>query len=238
MYDVEAIKASHIEWAEKSKEITIHPAIIEFMIKQPSLLDPTDEMIKESAVKLSKIHDRRAWEMFSRWIQKSEMDFEAGRTKFNPLAKDPQTLNLMFLTALGFVGTMAAGKFRSFVETDYQALDAKRILEKWDDAVAAQIKKVVGIGRATELAAYNELLIDYMKQHVKDNKLSKVQGENFCKYVDLIPKELRTDIWQRFNKEIREISTDWLGRFPKGKELFADAFRNPNRKTPAPAATV
>jgi len=230
VYDVEAIKASHVEWAAKVDSLNVHPAVIEFMIKQPSLLDPTDEMIKESATKLSKIHDRRAWDMFSKWIHKAEMDFEAGRTKFNPLAKDPKSLNLMFLTALGFVGMMAAGKFRSFIETDYQALDAKRILEKWDDAVSAQIKKVVELGRATELSAYNELLIDYMKQNAKDNKLTKTQGENFVKYVELIPKELRTDVWQRFNKEIREISTDWLSRFSRGKELFADAFRNPNRK--------
>lgn len=235
-YDKEAIHKSHEEWETKKKDLTIHPAVIEFMIKQPSFLDPTDELIKESATKLSKIFDRRAWEMFSNWIHKAEMDFAAERTKFNPLAKDPQSLNELFMACLGFVGAMAAGKFRSFIETDYQALDAKRILEHWDDAVEAQIKKVVGLGRCTELGAYNELLIEYIKQHVKDNKLSKTQGDNFVKYIECIPKELRTDIWVTFNKECHDVSTDWFGRYPKGKMLFSDAFRKPNAKKDA--ATV
>jgi hypothetical protein len=230
------IHESNARWNEIKKSISIHPAVIEFIRKYPEFLDPSKEILKEAASKgVTKVHDRRAWEKFSDAINKWEADHEAGTRNKEPLSKEAVVLDLMTLVATGFVGHLAGIKFRSFIETDYQSLDANAILNKMDETVERHLKDIIKKGRIPELASYNELVIAYVKKHVTD-KFNDKQKKNLSKYLDLLPNELIGDFWQKFNQECKVVSEDWY-QFNKdaNKKIVLRALKNPTIQEKAKA---
>lgn len=230
---------SQEEWFAWADKAGIHPAIVEFLRRYPDFLDPTTELLKEASSKgITKVHDRRAWDKFSRTLNKLIDDNAKGVRADDPLSKAAQPLNFLTMVAQGFVGHLAAVKFRSFIETDYQALDAATILNKWSDAVEKQINKIVDIGRIPELATYNDALIAHIKKHVKD-KLNPTQKKNLSKYLSMIPKEVRADIWQKFNQDCKAISEDWyMTPGANNGDLVLGALVNPDKAKKATAPAV
>jgi MoxR-like ATPase len=231
------IQESHDRWNKTRKSATIHPSVMEFIRKYPEFLDPSKEVLKEAASKgVTKVHDRRAWEKFSNTINKWEADHEAGTRAKEPLSKEATVLDLMTLVATGFVGHLAGIKFRSFIETDYQSLDANAILNKMDETVEGHLRDIIKKGRIPELASYNELVIAYIKKHVTD-KLTDKQKKNLSVYINLLPNELIGDLWQKFNVECKVISEDWYNSDKgKNKEIALRAFRSPDAKKRATVA--
>lgn len=228
---------SQQEWLAWAEAKGVHASVIEFIRKYPEFLDPSKELLKEASNKgVTKVHDRRAWEKFSDAINKWEADHQAGTRDREPLSKEPATLNLMTLVATGFVGHIAGIKFRSFIETDYQSLDANAILNKMDETIERHLKGIIAKGRIPELASYNELLIAYVKKHVKD-KLSDKQNKNLSKYLDLLPNELIGDYWQKFNQECKEISELWYQSSKDNNKIVLRALSNPESKKKMAAAT-
>ena len=222
-----------LSWAEG--EGGIHEAIIQFIRKQNNFLDPTPEAIKEAAKQgVVKVHDRRAWEMLSKTIKKFEADFDAHNRPFHPLAKNEDAYSQLILVTGAFVGTMASVAFKSFIEMDYDALDANVILNNWTKEIEKKLRGVVKIGRIPELAAYNDLIIAYIKNKIK-TKLSKKQKNNLTAYVSILPSELLGDFWQHFNEELKDISEDWYNHDnDTTANLIMGALVNPNaeRRTP------
>ena len=224
-----------LAWADKKG---VHASVMEFIRKYPEFLDPSKEVLKEAAAKgVTKVHDRRAWEKFSNAINKWEDDFQAGTRDKEPLSKEPVPLDLMTLVATGFVGHLAGIKFRSFIETDYQSLDANAILNKMDKTIEDHLKDIIKKGRIPELASYNELVIAYVKKHVTD-KLSDKQKKNLSKYLDLLPNELIGDCWQKFNQECKAISEDWYQSDKGNAKIVLRALSNPDVKKKAAAAAT
>jgi galactose-1-phosphate uridylyltransferase len=133
------------------------------------------------------------------------------------------------------VGHLAGIKFRSFIETDYQSLDANAILNKMDETVERHLKDIIKKGRIPELASYNELVIAYVKKHVTD-KFNDKQKKNLSKYLDLLPNELIGDFWQKFNQECKVVSEDWY-QFNKdaNKKIVLRALKNPTIQEKAKA---
>jgi hypothetical protein len=196
-----------LSWAEGH----IHESIIQFIRKCPEFLDAPPEMIKEASKQgVVKVQDRRAWEMFSKSIKKLEKDFEDEKRPLHPLDKKPEASGPLILMTSSFVGTMAATAYQSFVMTDYQALDANAILNKFNPDIKKKIKEIVEAGRIPELAAYNELLLAYIDKHVKDH-FNPRQKENLVYYLELLPKEIVSDFWKKFNNDFKEVSKDWYG---------------------------
>jgi MoxR-like ATPase len=197
------------EWLDWAVESSVHPVVVEFIRRHPELLDPTKELLADAATKgVTKVHDRRAWHKFSNTIHKHVADYEAGVLKTDPLSKDAQALNWMFLVAGGYVSTIAQAAFKRFLELDYKALDANIILNKWTGEIADRLKGLVDKNRITEIAAYNELLITWIGENVKD-ALTDVQARNLALYLTIIPNEAVGDLWKKFNKDQREISSKW-----------------------------
>ena len=222
---------SYEEWIDWATHLgQIHPAIIEFIRKNPKFLDPTTDLLKDMATKgVSKIHDRRAWEMFSKTVNKLHADFEASKRDKAPLAKDVSNLIYLNQIASGFVGSLAATKFRGFIESDYQALDADTILNKWDAAVAKRMKTVVEKGLIPEIGAYNETLIGFIQDTVKGN-LSAKQAENLYNYASMIPNETLADFWTKWNTENKAVSEAWYATDKRIPKMLTAAIMNPSNK--------
>jgi len=196
-----------LSWAEG--EGHIHDAIVQFIRKNPDLLDPTPEMIKEAMKRgVVKVHDRRAWELFSKTLNKYEVDAANGERPFKPLAKNEEAYSELILDAGMFVGLTASTMFKTFIEMDYDALDANIILNKYDDSIEKKLVSIVDAGRTPELAAYNDMIIAYIKKTIK-TKLSKNQKTNLTNYLYVLPNELVGNFWQNFNETLKEISEDW-----------------------------
>jgi len=230
------------EWLDWATSAKVHPAVTEFIRRQPELLDPTKEMLIEASTKgITKVHDRRAWHKFSNTIHKLVADHEAGLLDKHPLSKDTQSVNWMFQIAGGYVSTVAQSAFKKFLELDYQSLDANIILNKWTDDIETRVKDIVAGNRITEIAAYNELLIVWIKENVKDT-LSDRQGANLARYLDLLPNEAIGDYWKKFNRDAKEISAKWYTmkslRGEPNHKIIIRATVNPTalKKTQAAAA--
>jgi hypothetical protein len=146
--------------------------------------------------------------MFSKAINKFEADQVAGTRSSKILGKAPEELSFLIQLATGFVGHMAGIKFASFVELDYDALNADIILNKWNDGIAAKIQKIVDAGRIPELSSYNELILAYLKKNVTGS-VSKKMGDNLGEYFKLIPKELCADLWTKWNQEQGDVANGW-----------------------------
>ena len=197
------------EWLEWADGNGVHPVVTEFIRKNDTLLDPSSEMLREASTKgITKVHDRRAWVKFSDTINKLVQDYEEGKLEKNPLGKDPAQVNWLFLIATGYVSTIAAAQFKNFMETDYQSLNASIILNQWTKDIEKRLKDIVDKGRIPELAAYNGMLLDYIKKNIKD-KLTKAQAEALTRYTMLLPNELVGDLWQKGSRDCKEVFEDW-----------------------------
>jgi len=224
---------SYEEWLSWARENKLHEAVVQFIIKYPDFLDPTKEFLEESARQgVKEVHDRRAWHMFSDSLIEREMHHDAGRITKGPLDKSPENIDWLHQFGNGFVGHMAATKFRSFVETDYQSLDANRILNKWDEEVEKHLKGVVKRGKILELGSYNELILDYIKTKVK-SKLDAKQKVNLSQYLKIIPNEVVADFWQKLNQDHKIISEDWYASSTDNSKIILGSLVNPDAKKKA-----
>lgn len=218
------------EWLKWADENGIHKSVSMFIRKNSTFLDPTKEVLQEAMNQgVKKVHDRRAWHKLSNTITKLEADYEAGNRKHHPLEKKPKSLDFLEMASAGFVGSLAAAQFRSFIETDYESLDADRIINKFDAEVEAFINKLIKEKRQVELGAYNDLILDYIKKNIKE-KLSKKQGENLSKYLSMIHNEAVGDFWQGWNSEQRAVSEDWYTRDDQNKKIIMKALLSPEIK--------
>ena len=229
------------EWLSWAVEKGLHPVIVDFIRRQPEMLDPTKEMLVEASTKgITKVHDRRAWHKFSNTINKLVADYEKGDLDKDPLGKETAAVNWMFQVAGGYVSTIAQSAFKKFLETDYQALDANIIINKWTDDIADKIKDIVAKNRITEIAAYNELIIAWTLANVKD-ALNSRQSENISQYLRLVPNEAVGDYWKKWNKSQKAVSEAWYQQKCHGEpnhNIFLRATVNPTtlKKNMAAAA--
>jgi hypothetical protein len=116
-------------------------------------------------------------------MQKAHKD---GILAFDILDRNQKSMDFLFKVAQGHVGHMAATEFKSFIETDYQALDANVILNKWDDDVAKRLEAVVTSNRIPELANYNTIK---NQQASRENEL-RVQEKAVATVREVLDKQL------------------------------------------------
>lgn len=230
LIDLNPTKQEWLSWAEEDSHII--DVISQFHRKQDDFLDPTPELIKEATVRgVVKVHDRRAWHMLSKTLYKFGEDYNAGKRPFHPFHKSEEAYSELILVASAFVGHNASLAFKTFIEMDYDALDANIILNKYSEDIENKLLDIIDKGRTPELAAYNDMIIAYIKKMIK-TRLSATQKVNLTRYVSLLPKELIGNFWKNFNEELKEISDDWYihdKTSPKStKKLIMSALVNPN----------
>ena len=207
-----------LKWAREEKGI--HESIIQFLTKHKEFIDPNTDTIDENNKEgVRKLYDRRSWERFSDTI------FAFEEQEIPILSKDPENIPYMTQIAAGFMGNTASIKWKQFIESDYETLNAKTILHKWDKGIEDKIKAIVKAGRIPELAAYNDLIIQHLK---KEQTYGKKGIENLTKYVALMPKEVTANFWQSFNLEDRAMSEKWYNAHPDHAKLILNALVKPD----------
>lgn len=218
------------EWFSYAEKAEIHPAVVDFLRRYPDFLDPTKESLKEAASKgLTKVCDRRSWTKFSSTLKKLSADADAGKRP-DPLSKEAAQLNFLTLTAQGYVGHIASVKFRGFIESDYQALDAGMIINKFNKDVSDRLENVVKIGRIMELQNYNQSILALLK---KMGKMTKAQGGNLYKYLAIVPKEVQSDFWSAWTEEesLATMADAWYNEDITHEKLIIGCLVNPNSKS-------
>lgn len=207
LIDLKPTYEEWFSWAENEGQI--HTAITQFIHKHNDMLDPTEEMLKQTSLKgVEKVHDRRAWDMFSKTLIRYEKLYEEGTLPFHPLAKTEEAYLELIPLAGCFVGQMASLKFREFIDQDYNTLNADIILNEMDEKIINRIKKLSDEGKIPEIAAYNEMIVAFIKHSIA-RKLNIRQKNNLTTYLRAIPRELIGDFWDMFNREVTEIAVDW-----------------------------
>lgn len=224
-------KPSHEEFFEYSKQVNLHDSVMQFLRKYPEFIDPTKDVLEEAATSsdAAKLFDRRSWHKFSRTIKELEEKASKGVLPYSLFAKTAVALDKLTRIAAGYVGTTAAVKFRDYVERDYDALNADIILNKWDKSIRERIDAVVKANRTPELAAYNELILDYIgKNHEKDTKLPDKVKKNLREYLTAIPNEVVADFWKKFTSDYATLSSEWYRDDKANMRVILKCLANPN----------
>lgn len=217
------------EWFSWAKDEQIHDSVYMFLRKMNKFLYPTNESIKNAVQAKGKVHGPRSWAHLSRSIISMQKAYKDGLLAFDVLERTTKSLDFLFLVAQGHVGNMAATDFKNFIETDYQALDANTILNKWDQDVQKRLKMVVDANRIPELANYNLMIIEYVKDKIKKD-LTPKQSQNLLEYCKMVPNEVCSDFWKKFNNDCREVSQKWYkesGMSPDIKKRILGVLANP-----------
>lgn len=234
-------KPTYEDWMKWAQDNKVHQSIVEFIRRYPDFLDPSPEILKECASKgVKKAHDRREWALFSETLNDLTAKYEAGTYAVDLFAKEAGALNLLTQIAEGFVGHLAGIKYRSFVETDYQALDADTILNKWSGEVEKKVKAIAK-NRPGELGGLNEGIVTYIG---KAKKLSTKQGDNLYNYLTAVisngSNEPVADLWSKMNAEAKTVADEWYSGQGDAKakvarnQLVLKAMVNPTASSKPP----
>lgn len=184
------------EWLDYAEKHGVHPAIVKYVSKVGSELDPPEKMEPGK-----KYPSRRSWEKFSITLQ--HMDKRGD----DPL-KD---LEYLIHLGSGFVGSTSAVGFKEFVQKDYKIFTPEEILNKFPK-LKSEFEKMV----ATDIAFYNKELVSYIKKN--GIKLAKKQSDNLFDYIKVIPRETASGFWRAFLNECKEEST----RFYTSSKVITD----------------
>ena len=169
--------------------LPVHDAVMKFISKMPNCLDTPDTELQPMKVYAS----RRAWVLLSNAVKFMEANGD-------DLFKD---ITFLHLLSMGYLGTETATEFIEFIKKDYKVFTPKDILNKWDDPMEEDFKKLL----VHEVAFYSKELVKYMSE--KKVKLSKKQGANLKRFYFSIDKEAASNFWAEFTKKCREEATKW-----------------------------
>lgn len=198
-------------WADNEGQI--HTAITQFIRQNNDFLDPSEDMLKKSSLKgVQKVHDRRAWEMFSKTLKKYENDFDNKMLSNHPLEKTQEVYAELISLAGCFVGQSAALKFQEFIDQDYNTLNGDMILNHLTKEIKDHIKNICENpkikNKTTILSGYNVTLVSYIKNTLAKN-LSSKQKENLSTYLEMLPANQIATFWDLALHEIEKIALDW-----------------------------
>lgn len=206
----------------------VHPAVVEFITRYPTMLDPTKQQIEENPGK--KLQSRRSYTRLSEAIYVVDEFRKAGITDRNLLGKNAETdIPYLLAVANGYIGELAASQFANFVQTDYQSLDANTILNKWTKSVGDRLKKIVNENGTLELSQYNRLIVQYVQDQNID-ELTDKQSLNLIEYIKILPREVCADFWKHFAAEAKEPALKWYRgkNKPQIAKIMLGAMANPN----------
>jgi len=198
-------KPSVEEWLAWAVKNGLHPLVIDFIRRFNTMLDPTDQLLREGATDIMmQVRNRRAWEMFSDDIKEREMLAAKGEVP-HPLAKTKDDLAMLQLRAMTYIDNIAAMQFVSYLETDYQTLNGDIILNKWTKGVEKKVKAIMAAGRYVELSRYADSIVETIGKP----KLTATQKGNLTSYYKLLNRESRVRLFKTYMHESKTSCLDW-----------------------------
>jgi hypothetical protein len=143
------------EWAAHAKECKIHPAILEYLSKNKSDLDPFSNAkamnveANTDGQDLNVLPSRRSWFDYSAFLYNAE--------KVKNVKKLPK--EFVILGGSGFVGSTIAIKFVEYYMNSSSALGAEDILRDWSSVKPKGEDERFDVATATKLANDIKLFI-------------------------------------------------------------------------------
>lgn len=166
---LEPSKAAWLKWAKESPNV--HHAIVSFIRENEQMLEvetgttPDPNRITPS---------RRSWERCSRAL------VHAGLLQDKPL--NEQELGRTMNVVVSMCGPECANAFITHLRTAMKAVTADDVLKRYDE-VAEKID--------FESPDYLHALNDRIIRHLSRTSINKAQAENYKRYVEAIPDELK-----------------------------------------------
>jgi len=178
---------THKEWFEYAEKTGVHYAVLRYLTKFSSELDPPT--VLESNVRYP---DRRSWVMLSDTIKHMANE-----------GNDPlKDFSFLPLLAMSFVGKSVAINFSEFIQKDFKVFTPLDILDGFSK-IKSDFEKMI----ATDFTFYNSEVSKFIG---KENlKLTEKQMTNLRAYVDILPNEIKAGFWVSFNKHATAQSVLW-----------------------------
>lgn len=176
------------EWIDWAKNSGVHPAVVQFIMKNDLYLDPVDNMGDND----EKQQSRRSWTKFSDVLNN------------NPDMVNPEDTHMLQIMAAGFVGTKAAPLFAQFVRDEFKQLTAYDILDRFDemkDMIVARCGKGANDG-----AANASILVELITDTLEKEKVTAKRKENYKKFLEVVNMDILCLAWQTLQRSTKLIS--------------------------------
>lgn len=203
------------EWIDWARSAKVHPAVVEFVSRNNSLLDPPVGNLDAGRVYPS----RRSWVAMS--------DTLIGMN----LTDD--TDGIITQTAKGWLGREIGVVFPKFMLNEFSQLKPSDVLDKYDEYVqkiesaCSDIEVVAALANSVT-AEINERSAARMKEK---------QVDNLKKFFALLPKDVAASFWQDLlkNPKSKKIAMTWQAD-PEFLSTLRQVFGMLGKKPEAPAA--
>lgn len=189
------------EWLAWAKQNKLHDAVIKYVDKHRSQLDPPD--VPES----NKIYpSRRSWESLSDAIKYMTANGDK-------VLKDHEYLTLL---SVGYVGQTTALSFTEFVKKDYKVYMPKEILADF-----GQFRKDFEAMEVPDLSYYSREIANYIAE--EKLRLTKKQQANLSDYFLTIPKEAAAGFFSELSEKAHAELTRWYKGDERVRKLTMDS---------------
>lgn len=175
-----------ISWARSSK---VHPAVVEFVDRNHTLLDPP----------VGNMESGRTYPSRRSWVQLS--DTIIGMT----LTDD--TDGIITQVAKGWVGREVAVMFQKFMTNEFSQLKASDILDKFEDMVP---KIEAACSDIEVVAALANSIVEEVSNR-SAAKMKEKQIDALKKFFQMIPKDVASNLWTSLlsNPKTKKIVMLW-----------------------------
>jgi hypothetical protein len=179
---------SVMEWVDWSRSSKVHPAVTDFVARNPNLLDPPVGNLEAGRVYPS----RRSWVALSDCLNSMGII-------------EQNDVSMLTMVAKGWIGRETAIPFEKFVTSEFSYLRAEDVLadfEKYREKIVSACADIEVIA-----ALANSVVSTYNERSRIDEKHKKALYNFFM----LLPKDVASNTWKQIleGKKSREVSKTW-----------------------------
>ena len=162
------------EWTKWASASDVHPAIVDFIMQNPTMLDPPIGNLEAGKIYPS----RRSWAQFNDTIS------QLG------LWENPDE-GLLTQVTKGWLGPTISIMFPKFFMNDFARLKADDILDNFEDvrhkveAACNDIESVAALANSVSNALGKRTVASF----------TKVQQDNLKEFMQLLPKDVASQLW-------------------------------------------
>lgn len=176
------------EWVDWARSAKLHPAVVDFVARNPNLLDPPVGSLEAGRVYPS----RRSWAALSDCLNSMNII-------------EQNDVSMLTMIAKGWVGRETALPFEKFVTSEFSYLRAEDVLNDFDKYREKIVSACADIEVIAALA--NSVVSTYNDRSRVDEKHKKALYNFFL----LLPKDVASNTWTQIlsGKKSREVSKTW-----------------------------
>ena len=177
------------EWVDYASVRTdngdMHPAVLDYIVANPSKLDPSDKDLEDAARTGRQVATRRSWTTLAEVLQETP-------------DLDPQD-DYTALLVEACIGPMHMANFLSFLQTRRETVPPKKIVDAWDSKCGEYLGGLIDDGMAHELASTSHSVLDYLLRI--RGPLTQRQNLNVIEFACVLPDEMAADFYKSWKEE-------------------------------------